>query len=299
MSDATRSKLLLQLAKNASIANDALPGTAAAREMFARLDMNDVAELYRVLEFALLLNFDLSILFADFVKNEHKPQAHVYARFVILTIYEGTKTYRHLLGKQLQKELASSEATKDLIPHIRASHKALNDVASEAEEVYADVRNGIAAHRDSDATTQLRRLRQIGGEELTDFVLRFLRAAGQLQILLSSLTASIARSLKNHIQVIYLHPGSETIINVTTSGAMPGQISPIDAQELDWHSPDPTVAEINPSGLLRAYSPGNTRITFRRNVPPKIDGSIFVFVGDDAELAEMSRTWKAVLTGEQ
>lgn len=297
MTDATRSALLLQLSEAATAADNTLPDVAAVRQMFARLEMNHVAELFRVLEFTLLLRFDLSILFADYVENEHRPQAHVYARFLILTIYEGARTYRHLLGKQLQAELASSDDSKELIPHIRRVHKALNTIASEAEQVYGDVRNGIAAHRDADAIVQLRRLRDIGGEELADFVLRFLQAAGELEVLLAAVTAGIAQSVKNHIRVVSLRPGTQTNINVTVSGSMPGEARQINAEEIEWVSSDPTVAEVNISGYVTAHCSGHSRITFRSNVSPEVNGGLFVFVGDDDQLAEMSRAWNALITG--
>jgi hypothetical protein len=297
MTDATRSALLLKLSEAATDADNALPDVAAMRQMFARLELNHVAELFRVLEFTLLLRFDLSILFADYVENEHRPQAHVYARFLILTIYEGAKTYRHLLGKQLQAELASSDDAKELIPHIRRVHKALNTIASEAEKVYGDVRNGIAAHRDADAIIQLRRLRDIGGEELADFVLRFLQAAGELEVLLAAVTAGIAQSVKNHVRVVNLRPGAQANINVTVSGSIPVKSRQINVEEIDWDSSDPTVAEVDTFGRVTAHSAGHSRITFRSSVAPEVDGGIFVFVGDDDQLSEMSRAWNALITG--
>jgi hypothetical protein len=223
----------------------------------------------------------------------------VYARFVILTIYEGTQTYRHLLGKQLQATLASSDVAKDLIPHIRRVHKALNNVASEAEQQYGDVRNGIAAHRDADAITHLQRLRGIGGEELTDFVLRFGQAAGELQALLAGVTMGIAQSLKNQMRIIQLHPDTQLIINVTTAGASPGESSRVDAQEITWYSSDPSVAEVDASGCLMARSHGCARVTFGSNVAPEVNGGVFVFVGNDEQLAEMSSAWNALVKGEQ
>jgi len=296
MTEGTRRNLLALLSDGARLADGSIDGVAAHREMFARLGMAHVAELYRVLEFALLLRFDISILFADFIRREHEPAAHVYARFVILTIYEGSATYRRLLGKHLQDTLAANADARPLLPRIRALHKAMSSVAKEAVREYRDIRHGIAAHRDENAVVQLRRLRSVGGEELALSVERFTRASMELERLFAELTAGIKQTLDTHLSVIGLHPGQSASINVNVTDGGMASPQPLPGEELDWETSDPAVATVDATGTVYAVSFGHARITFIGRSTPA-SGGAFVFVGTDAQIAEMNEHYSRLLHG--
>jgi hypothetical protein len=253
--------------------------------------MQNVARLYQVLEFSALLNFDLAILFADYVRHELAPKSHVYARFVVLTIYEGTKTYRQLLGRELQDILAADSSSRPLVPLIRGVHKALNAVATDAEHKYGDVRNGIAAHRDVEAVAQLKRLRGIGGEELAQFVERFLQAAGELEKLLAQVSKGLVHSLSNHLRAVSLRVGAELVINVHANPRSADRANPVPPEGLEWTSSCPEVALVSSTGHVVGHATGHARIRFRRDTPPIIDGSVVVLVGNEDELPHLERAW--------
>jgi hypothetical protein len=274
-------------------AHDNLEYAAASRELFARFNMTGVADLFRVYEFTLLLQFDLHTLFADFVTHEHDITSHVYARYVILVIYEGTAQYRHLLGKELQDSWTTDDFLKHFVTDLRHAHKALNAVAGQAEQRYSDVRNGIAAHRDKEAAAQLARLRQLGGEEVAKFVIDFSTALGSLLQLLAEITKRLFYSFSNHLQYVMLEIAQETDITVT--GHFDGEsATSVDPESVNWSSSDPSVVHILSPGRIRGVARGFAQIEMTRDTHPRIDGSVFVFVGDPSEFPDFQRVWRSV-----
>jgi hypothetical protein len=294
MSPETREKLLAELSKQEMIAARILNQMGGGRHLFVNLGHGGMAELYKVAEFTALLRFDLACLFSDYVRHEHSERAHLYARFLILTVYESTKTYRGLLGGDLQKKLNDTDGSGFFMQKVRDVHKQMSRLSDGVAKEYGDVRQGIGAHRDPEALKQLERVRAIGGEELADLYERFTSALLLLERLISEFTGIIAGALQQHLQRLVLPIGSQARITVNLTGASAADSSPIDPSELVWNSANEAVATVDATGVVNAVGRGHSRITFEHPTYRSIVGGAFVLVGQQDELPDLDRLWRSL-----
>lgn len=294
MSPEMREKLLVALSEQEMIAASILNQVGWGRNLFVNLGHEGMAELYKVAEFTALLRFDLACLFSDYVRHEHSERAHLYARFLILTIYESTKTYRGLLGGDLQKRLNDTDGSSFFMQKVRDVHKEMSRVSEAVAKQYGDVRHSIGAHRDPEAFKQLERVRAIGGEELADLYQRFANALSLLERLISEFTGIIAETLQRHLQRLILPIGSQAPISVNLTGESASDSSSIDPSALVWKSANEAVATVDATGLVSAVGRGHSRITFEHPRYRSIAGGAFVLVGQKDELPELDRIWRSL-----
>jgi hypothetical protein len=293
LTPASREKLLSVLREQEEVAAQIVRDVGAGRHFFEKFGFEGIAELYRVLEFTAVLRYDVTVIFADYVSYEMTERSHVYSRFLILTLYESTKTYRRLLGKNLQKKLANDKAASEFLARARGAHKALSAVADEVAKRYGDIREGIAAHRDEEALAQLERLRSIGGEEVANVFERFTRALGELEHLLHDFLRVIKQAFELYLRQMILPVGGEANIalNVTEEH---GSAVAVDLRDVAWISHNAAVAVVSEDGRVTALAPGHARVTFEHRSNAQIAGGVFVLVGAPENLQSLEESWQSL-----
>jgi hypothetical protein len=294
-----RRKILDILAESEKLAANVLKQTGEYRRFFDRVGAEGIAELYRVLEFTSLVQLDIACLYADYLLHEDAPRAHVYARFLILTIYESTRTYRSLLGKRLQRKLSEQEGSVVFLQQVRAAHKELCAVSERADRVYGEVRNGVAAHRDEEAVMQLGRLREIGGDEFHELVAAFHAALNTLVVLLADFSGAVKQVVDRTMRTVFLPIGGVSTIKVDVVGQRSTASQLEQPIHLDWRSEDSGVATVSSSGEIRAVGHGSTRVWFQSPTESQIWGGAFVVVAPQEEIPGMIANWKSLFAAHE
>ncbi len=118
-----------------------------------KLEENGVTldqRVFNVYEFILLLQHDLSALMCDMVRNHTRLGTSLYARLLILLIYETSeKLQKVLLAKDFREEYLAALDVEDNRSLIDA-HKRASDLFKRCNSKYGAVRRGLAAHWDVD-----------------------------------------------------------------------------------------------------------------------------------------------------
>lgn len=123
----------------------------------ARLQMRDGnrtddEEILNVIEFHLLFQFDLCCLSGDLLDHRDQFRGNLYSRLLVLTIYESLKTLRGLMGAAFRSRIVAAlkhfpDGT-DYDAVLRDCHSDLCQLFDESNRTFAEVRNGIVAHRE-------------------------------------------------------------------------------------------------------------------------------------------------------
>jgi hypothetical protein len=114
--------------------------------------------LSNVLEFTFLLNFDFGALLIEFMRHIEDQRGNLYARLITLVIHESTKTMKSMLGMPFQDALVAALGRDSALADARSIHQRATVMYKHSKSLFGDVRNGIIAHRHSDADTRLRLL---------------------------------------------------------------------------------------------------------------------------------------------
>lgn len=143
-----------------------------------------------VYEFVPLLQFELSCLMSDMVKNGSPLRQNLYARYLILTIHEACKALKSLLAQRFRVELTQRLGLQD-DRKLKNIHSKICELFELCNKHFEGVRNGIAAHRDRDPETRIKLLEQADIKVVTDLVITMLQVMGELQKILLSYTPYI------------------------------------------------------------------------------------------------------------
>jgi len=289
LSAETRDQLIALSADIELHTDSLLAESGRYRALFDRLEMPLFSKLFHVQEFTCSVQFELACLFSDYLRHELGPRAHVYLRFVVLAIYESTKTYRSLLGRDVQSSLASFPSQDDNLARIRSIHRELVRLSELSDRQFGDLRNGLAAHRDAEAAHFIKRAREVGGEELGELVIPFLSCLNSLFELLRDMNRSVAEAFALSANAMFLRIGDTGSIVINDADG------PLSAErrriEFAWRSDDVDVATVSDAGDIFGIGDGFTRVHFSSVRSDNVSGTIFVFVGDEATLREMAEGW--------
>lgn len=116
--------------------------------------VKELERINNVLEFLSLYAFEFSCLFEDLIQHQKTLRGTIYARQLILLIYESAEKLRHLLGRQFQEDMQAIGYSVESVELVRRVLRCFNDVFERCNREFGDVRNGAIAHRDRSASTQ-------------------------------------------------------------------------------------------------------------------------------------------------
>jgi hypothetical protein len=121
--------------------------------------------VHNAAEFVLLLQFDFHCLLGDFVRHTGSWRGSLYARLLLLVIHESAVSFRSLLAKDFQAQLAVALGRETARDEAKALHKAASKLYERSEASYGVVRDGIVAHRDRNAETRSDLLEMVDDHE--------------------------------------------------------------------------------------------------------------------------------------
>lgn len=122
------------------------------------------------LELAFLTQHDTSALTADMVRHTGTLRGHMYARLLQLTIHESARTLRSLLARTFRERIVAVLGEPALDAKLREAHSLVSRLFDESDRRFGALRNGLGAHRDSDANTRHLLLYEIGEPEIVELV---------------------------------------------------------------------------------------------------------------------------------
>ena len=284
----TRELLLGLLRDIETESPEALRVSTSVRKLFRPLGGELLDEILRVNEFTILLQFDLSCLFSDFIIHEHKPRAHVYARFLILTIHEAAASYKRLLGSIIRKLNEGPPASRVAAESIRQIHRKIIKVAAHSDRQFRTIRNGISAHRDAESVTHLERVVAVGGENLAQFLGGLLEVIKELGSFFSQFTQGLIRELNLQLNFLGIPVGSTTRIQFNSDDA-----TVVQASDFRFHSTDARVASVDEYGVVAGISPGVVRVSFTSRNHLGADGNVWILVAQPDDLSCELEVWRA------
>lgn len=131
----------------------------------------------------LLWMFELEVacLLDDYIRSRDERR-WLYARLLLLCLFEATKTLRGLLSRSyrldLEEKLGAAYAgqLREMHGYIHHAHEDLN-----AE--YGEVRRRLVAHKDPDANLRWQALSSVNGLEIKDFAWELLEWCAALAVL--------------------------------------------------------------------------------------------------------------------
>jgi len=161
-----------------------LPYLPALRTLLADAGEAEAVRIHNVLEFATLYGYDFSCILEDTVDHQGSRRALVYARFLILLVYEASQKLRQLLGGQFQEDLRAFGYGEESIKTVRRIHKCFVDAFERCNSEFGDVRDGIVAHRDESAERQMELIEVADVPSVIDMTLQMERCVVQLGAML-------------------------------------------------------------------------------------------------------------------
>jgi hypothetical protein len=119
-----------------------------------------------VLEFLALIQHDQSAILVQLLDATTRLQVILFARLLLLTVYESLKQLRGLLAKPFQDELALALGTHPEGTSARAAHSRVARLFAEWEREFGPTRNKVIAHHDADPEVRLQLLESIDADNL-------------------------------------------------------------------------------------------------------------------------------------
>ena len=135
--------------------------------------------IWNAYEFILLVQFDVSCLMRDMVSHESELGPNLYARLLVLTIYESTLTMRRLLSRNFQSTLENALEIENNSA-LRQIHSRVQRLFEECNLQMGAVRDGIVGHRDADADVRVELLEKADVQEVTDLTIELLQTLGAI-----------------------------------------------------------------------------------------------------------------------
>jgi len=114
-----------------------------------------MVSLYNLGQYALLCNYDLTVLAHDILLTDDPNRRKAYARYLAMTLYESVNDLTQLMGKDFREEVLSLFDE----PSWKAKSGQISKGFNEFKKLHAQnlsyIRNIGAGHREQDAAKQL------------------------------------------------------------------------------------------------------------------------------------------------
>lgn len=180
MTEATYRLLKKQLREQQSVIPLLLDEVTAVRRALEQRGRTVEPRVLNVLEFALLFQFETACLVEDMADHDPSRRGQLYARLLILTIYENTSQLRNLLSRQFKEDLRTTGFDDNEIETVRRVHRDFISIYENCNRRWGKVRHGAVAHRDPSAEVQLRLIDKADIHNVTDLAIQFQKASAEL-----------------------------------------------------------------------------------------------------------------------
>lgn len=172
-----------------------LPLLPQMRSVLARRS-EAALRVHNVLEFATLYGYDFNCVFEDMLRHQGTRRGLVYARFLVLLVYEASNKFRGLLGREFQADLRSLGYGDEDVVLARGVHKCFVRAFERCNRDFGDVRNGVVAHRDESGPTQYALIDKAQVREVVDMTLDMDECMARLSALLAAHLQNLVSALQ-------------------------------------------------------------------------------------------------------
>ncbi len=138
--------------------------------------------------YLLIIDKDIQALKIDALTHPDEWTRKLHARVILLTIYEWDTG--EITGKALKEALDLMLISSELQQEAFAALKVLRKVEEKAKKEFQFIRNAAIAHRDPNALTQYRAIRDLRVKEVWDIGAEFFAAIQALMLVLTKLMAA-------------------------------------------------------------------------------------------------------------
>jgi hypothetical protein len=194
MSQATYEKLKAMLRSAQHMNESQIPQITALRRLLEQHGRDADSRVLNAFVFTLLSNFELVCLMEDMVDHDPTYRGHLYARLVIVNIYETSLKFKSLLAKDFRADLATAGVSSADINELATIHRGFVHLFEECNRLYGDVRRGIGAHKDLSAEKQLALIEKATIHDVADLVTEMMKWTSMLMRIFWVHTVALAAS---------------------------------------------------------------------------------------------------------
>ena len=145
--------------------------------------MKGVSTLFNIALYLLTAQRDIQAVKIDALTHTREWSRKLYARMILLTIYEWDA--HEVCGRSLQEAMELKVIPDDLRREATASLKNLRKIRDKTTKKFSSIRNSAIAHRDKSALVQYRAIRDLNVQDVWDIAAEFF--AG-IEVFMSVLT---------------------------------------------------------------------------------------------------------------
>lgn len=124
-----------------------------------------LAQLTNLLEYILLMDYDLICLFEEMVITRSRWKKKLYARLVVINLYECANDFAFLLGKTFREQLIVIHLP-NLEVDRRTIHKEIVKFQKSHNAFLKRIRNSVMGHRDHNAEAQIEFIKSLKTNEI-------------------------------------------------------------------------------------------------------------------------------------
>ena len=124
-----------------------------------------LVQLINLLEYILLMDYDLSCLFEEMASTRSRWKKRLYARLVVINLYECANDFAFLLGKPLREQLIVIRLP-NLDVERRIIHNEIVKFNKSHNAFLKRIRNSVIGHRDHDAESQIEFIKSFKTNEI-------------------------------------------------------------------------------------------------------------------------------------
>lgn len=161
---------------------ESLYATVEARRRLNQQRRDDEVCIVNMIQFLLLFNYDLRCLLEDIRRHREAWHRKLYARHLIVTMFECTDDLTSLLGKNLRNIIDRRIQGSALLQELNGLHETVSQFKSNNDITFRKIRVQVLAHREHDASVQLEILQNLDvrkveecGCELLEWITECLR----------------------------------------------------------------------------------------------------------------------------
>ena len=114
-----------------------------------------------------MMQLELASLLDDYLRARHERR-WLYARLLLLSLYESTKTLRSVFSRGLRKDIVGRLGPESET-RVTNLHRYIHHAFEDLEADFGEIRNRLIGHKDPDPIARWRLMSAYSGLELKDF----------------------------------------------------------------------------------------------------------------------------------
>ena len=186
-------------------------------------------QLNRIAMYISILCMDLTVLRSRLVLEQDEYVKNVYARQLVILIYEFIQNYPSVFDQQFREIIGNLPNGEEHIEAFHAIGKDINSIRKRRSNMLKEIRNCIAAHRDKDGERQYDTIRELSIETFIELTSKLhsiiLNIINKLRKIEESYTYSplMVREIANNVERIVSAERRATTDNTSVNSKWIGQ----------------------------------------------------------------------------